>query len=103
MERCCSCGIEYFRVFEAESVELKETSRRFSNADCDVKLKETVLDWEDAFPPEEMNPAEVHYEKADVVLCLGTRSLLHSICLSSAFVVAERKLQKTRKQVWSSS
>ncbi|KAI3740167.1 hypothetical protein L2E82_30589 [Cichorium intybus] len=33
MERCCSCGIEYFRVFEAESVELKETSRRFSNAD----------------------------------------------------------------------
>ncbi|KAI3791367.1 hypothetical protein L2E82_05135 [Cichorium intybus] len=46
----------------------------------------------DALPPEEMNPAEVHCEKADVVLCLGTRSLPHAICLSSAFVVAKRLL-----------
>lgn len=46
MERCSCCGMEYFRDFEVESVGLKETSRRCSNADCDVKLKDTVLDWE---------------------------------------------------------
>ena len=28
---------------------------------------------QDALPIEEMNPAEVHCEMADVVLCLGTR------------------------------
>ncbi|KAJ0751386.1 hypothetical protein HanLR1_Chr05g0192891 [Helianthus annuus] len=36
----------YFRDFEVESVGLKETPRRCSNGDCDVRLKDTVLDWE---------------------------------------------------------
>ncbi|GKD25843.1 hypothetical protein Tco_1232057 [Tanacetum coccineum] len=118
-------------LYLVESVGLKETSRKCSNADCHVKLKDIVLDWEvlfialpnptlkkqvyffshlsflgaingtsyycfdriairnicfgfiimvrlnaflhDAFPIEEMNPAEVHCEMADVVLCLGMR------------------------------
>nr|XP_043607016.1 NAD-dependent protein deacetylase SRT1 [Erigeron canadensis] len=80
MERCTSCGTEYFRDFEVESVGLKETSRRCSNADCDVKLKDTVLDWEDALPFEEMNPAEVHCQRADVVLCLGTSLQITPAC-----------------------
>ncbi|XP_071693217.1 NAD-dependent protein deacetylase SRT1 [Rutidosis leptorrhynchoides] len=80
MERCGSCGNEYFRDFEVESVGLKETSRKCSNADCDTKLKDTVLDWEDALPFEEMNPAEVHCERADVVLCLGTSLQITPAC-----------------------
>ncbi|XP_076897588.1 NAD-dependent protein deacetylase SRT1-like [Bidens hawaiensis] len=46
MEKCTSCGNEYFRDFEVESVGLKVTPRRCSNVDCDAKLKDTVLDWE---------------------------------------------------------
>ncbi|KAM7498999.1 hypothetical protein LguiA_023413 [Lonicera macranthoides] len=46
MEICPSCGVEYFRDFEVETIGLKDTSRRCSNADCGAKLKDTVLDWE---------------------------------------------------------
>ncbi|KAI3820459.1 hypothetical protein L1987_08006 [Smallanthus sonchifolius] len=103
MEKCTSCGIEYFRDFEIESVGLKETPRRCSNADCDVKLKDTVLDWEDALPYEEMNPAEVHCEKADVVLCLGTSLQITPACnlplkcLHGGGKVVIVNLQKTPK------
>ncbi|KAJ0986868.1 hypothetical protein J5N97_005224 [Dioscorea zingiberensis] len=52
---------------------MKVTSRRCSNSDCGAKLRDTVLDWEDALPPKEMNLAEKHCRTADIVLCLGTR------------------------------
>lgn len=81
METCPSCGVEYFRDFEVETIGLKDTSRRCSNVKCGAKLKDTVLDWEDALPPKEMLPAEKHCKMADLVLCLGTRSLLRAICL----------------------
>lgn len=103
MERCTSCGTEYFRDFEVESVGLKETSRKCSNAGCDVKLKDTVLDWEDALPIEEMNPAEVHCEMADVVLCLGTSLQITPACnlplkcLSSGGKFVIVNLQQTPK------
>ncbi|KAK3199990.1 hypothetical protein Dsin_023405 [Dipteronia sinensis] len=80
MEACPSCGIEYFRDFEVETIGLKETSRRCSDAKCGAKLKDTVLDWEDALPPKEMNPAEKHCRMADVVLCLGTSLQITPAC-----------------------
>ncbi|XP_057949154.1 NAD-dependent protein deacetylase SRT1 isoform X2 [Malania oleifera] len=80
MEICRSCGVEYLRDFEVETIGLKETSRRCSNADCGAKLRDTVLDWEDALPPKEMNPAEKHCRMADVVLCLGTSLQITPAC-----------------------
>lgn len=80
MEICSSCGIEYLRDFEVETIGLKETSRRCSNVDCGAKLRDTVLDWEDALPPKEMNPAEKHCRMADVVLCLGTSLQITPAC-----------------------
>ncbi|GFP99893.1 NAD-dependent protein deacetylase srt1 [Phtheirospermum japonicum] len=76
MEQCPSCGAEYVRDFEIETIGLKETTRRCSKAGCGAKLRDTVLDWEDALPPKEMDPAEKHCKMADVVLCLGTRKTL---------------------------
>lgn len=72
MEICPSCGVEYLRDFEVETVGMKETLRRCSNIKCGSKLTDTVLNWEDALPPKEMNPSEKHCRKADVILCLGT-------------------------------
>ncbi|KAK9268823.1 hypothetical protein L1049_000587 [Liquidambar formosana] len=46
MEICPSCGVEYLRDFEVETIGMKETSRRCSNVKCGAKLKDTVLDWE---------------------------------------------------------
>lgn len=80
MERCPSCGLEYLRDFEVETIGLKETSRRCSNAVCGGKLRDTVLDWEDALPPKEMNPAERHCKMADVILCLGTSLQITPAC-----------------------
>lgn len=80
MEICPSCGVEYLRDFEVETVGMKETSRRCSNIKCGSKLTDTVLDWEDALPPKEMNPSEKHCRKADVILCLGTSLQITPAC-----------------------
>ncbi|XP_015900384.3 NAD-dependent protein deacetylase SRT1 isoform X1 [Ziziphus jujuba] len=80
METCSSCGIEYLRDFEVETIGLKETSRRCSDNKCGARLKDTVLDWEDALPKKEMNLAEKHCRMADVVLCLGTSLQITPAC-----------------------
>ncbi|GAV68817.1 SIR2 domain-containing protein [Cephalotus follicularis] len=80
MECCSSCGSEYMRDFEVETIGLKETTRRCSDTQCGGKLKDTVLDWEDALPSKEMNPAEKHCRMADVVLCLGTSLQITPAC-----------------------
>ncbi|CAK7324497.1 unnamed protein product [Dovyalis caffra] len=80
MEACPSCGVEYLRDFEVETIGLKETSRRCSDVKCGAKLKDTVLDWEDALPTKEMLPAEKHCRMADVVLCLGTSLQITPAC-----------------------
>ncbi|KAB1215098.1 NAD-dependent protein deacetylase SRT1 [Morella rubra] len=80
MEACPSCGVEYLRDFEVGSIGLKETSRRCSDLKCGAKLKDTVLDWEDALPSKEMDPAEKHCKMADVVLCLGTSLQITPAC-----------------------
>ncbi|OVA20126.1 Sirtuin family [Macleaya cordata] len=79
-ELCPSCGLEYLRDFEVETIGMKETSRRCSGESCRSKLKDTVLDWEDALPPMEMNQAEKHCRMADVVLCLGTSLQITPAC-----------------------
>uniref|UniRef100_A0A1D1Z5L9 NAD-dependent protein deacetylase SRT1 n=1 Tax=Anthurium amnicola TaxID=1678845 RepID=A0A1D1Z5L9_9ARAE len=79
-ELCPSCGFEYIRDFEIETIGMRETSRRCSDLKCGAKLRDTVLDWEDALPPKEMNPAEKHCKMADVVLCLGTSLQITPAC-----------------------
>ncbi|XP_068638263.1 NAD-dependent protein deacetylase SRT1-like [Aristolochia californica] len=79
-EICPSCGEEYLRDFEVETVGMKETPRRCSNDKCGAKLIDSVLDWEGALPPKEMNPAEKHCKMADLILCLGTSLQITPAC-----------------------
>ncbi|XP_031492993.1 NAD-dependent protein deacetylase SRT1-like isoform X2 [Nymphaea colorata] len=79
-ELCPKCGAEYIRDFEVETIGMKETSRRCSVPKCGGKLKDTVLDWEDALPPAEMIPATKHCKMADMVLCLGTSLQITPAC-----------------------
>ncbi|XP_022753038.1 NAD-dependent protein deacetylase SRT1-like isoform X2 [Durio zibethinus] len=103
MEACPTCGSEYLRDFEVETIGLKETSRRCSDKRCGAKLRDTVLDWEDALPPKEMNLAEKHCRMADVVLCLGTSLQITPACnlplksLSGGGKIVIVNLQKTPK------
>ncbi|KAE8733527.1 NAD-dependent protein deacetylase SRT1 [Hibiscus syriacus] len=103
MESCPLCGTEYLRDFELETIGLKETSRRCSDEKCGAKLRDTVLDWEDALPPKEMNLAEKHCRMGDVVLCLGTSLQITPACnlplksLSGGGKIVIVNLQKTPK------
>ncbi|XP_042373553.1 NAD-dependent protein deacetylase SRT1-like isoform X1 [Zingiber officinale] len=79
-EVCPSCETEYVRDFEVETIGMKETSRRCSDTNCGAKLRDSVLDWEDALPPKEVNAAENHCKTADLVLCLGTSLQIMPAC-----------------------
>ncbi|CAN6448394.1 unnamed protein product [Victoria cruziana] len=79
-ELCAKCGVEYIRDFEVETIGMKETSRYCSAKKCRGKLRDTVLDWENTLPPEEMNPATKHCKMADLVLCLGTSLQITPAC-----------------------
>ncbi|KAG9134190.1 hypothetical protein Leryth_024029, partial [Lithospermum erythrorhizon] len=74
------CVFRYLRDFEIETIGLKVTPRRCSDEKCGAKLRDTVLDWEDALPPKEMSAAEKHCRMADVVLCLGTSLQITPAC-----------------------
>ncbi|XP_028093523.1 NAD-dependent protein deacetylase SRT1-like isoform X4 [Camellia sinensis] len=71
---------EYFWDFEVETIGLKETPRSCSSDGCGARLKDTAVDWEDALPPKELNPAEKHCKVADAVLCLGTSLQITPAC-----------------------
>ncbi|CAM0907738.1 unnamed protein product [Alopecurus aequalis] len=79
-EICPCCKKEYLRDFEIETIGLKDTPRRCTDKNCGARLKDTVLDWEDALPLEEMNSAEEHCRAADLVLCLGTSLQITPAC-----------------------
>ncbi|XP_035819118.1 NAD-dependent protein deacetylase SRT1 isoform X6 [Zea mays] len=79
-EICPCCKTEYLRDFEIETIGLKDTPRRCSDKNCGARLKDTVLDWDDALPPEEMNLATEHCRSADLVLCLGTSLQITPAC-----------------------
>eukprot|EP00243_Klebsormidium_subtile_P010988 TRINITY_DN604_c0_g1_i2.p1 TRINITY_DN604_c0_g1~~TRINITY_DN604_c0_g1_i2.p1 ORF type:complete len:516 (-),score=81.36 TRINITY_DN604_c0_g1_i2:112-1659(-) len=71
-EICPKCGAEYVRDFELETVGLKSTGRRCTVPGCEGRLKDSVLDWEDALPADELAAADRHSKEADLALCLGT-------------------------------
>ena len=66
-------SFRYVRDFELETVGLKSTGRRCPVPGCEGRLKDSVLDWEDALPVDELAAADRHSKEADLALCLGTR------------------------------
>ncbi|KMS95017.1 hypothetical protein BVRB_013200 isoform A [Beta vulgaris subsp. vulgaris] len=79
-EVCPSCGMEYLRDFEVETIGLKNTPRRCVEEKCKARLRDTVLDCEDELPGKEMNLAEQQCEMADMILCLGTSLQITPAC-----------------------
>ena len=72
-ERCENekCKAEFFRDFEIDGLSFQKTGRMCSLCNC--ALTDTLLDWEDALPAEDLARAEDEIEKPGTVLiCLGT-------------------------------
>lgn len=79
-ERCTKCKREYIRDFEMETVGFKFTGRRCVAEGCNGRLKDHVLDWEDALPEDELEASEKASAEADLAICLGTSLQITPAC-----------------------
>ena len=86
-ERCERCEAEYIRDFEMPSVGFKVTGRTCSNPKCRARggsrpgrLRDQVLDWEDALPPKELRRAEKESRDATFALVLGSSLQITPSC-----------------------
>ncbi|KAH7576607.1 hypothetical protein JRO89_XS01G0117000 [Xanthoceras sorbifolium] len=73
-------GILKFVISQIETIGMKKTPRRCADVQCGDRLRDTVVDWEGALPPKEMNLAAEQCRMADVVLCLGTSLQISPAC-----------------------
>lgn len=79
-ERCETCGAEYVRDFEMKTVGFKLTGRSCVVNGCGGRLRDQVLDWEDALPEAELKQAERESANACVSICLGTSLQITPSC-----------------------
>ena len=47
---------------------------------CRGRLRDFILDWEDALPEDQLKNSESHAGEADVILCLGTSLQIRPVC-----------------------
>jgi len=77
-EKCDKCGHEYFRRFPVKTMALKRTGNVCTQTgkrgltNCRGKLRDTILDWEDSLPTNDLMRAEEECRKSDLSLALGT-------------------------------
>lgn len=69
-EKCHSCDTEYFRDKDVGGMSFQPTGK-FCDL-CDGKLHDTLLDWEDALPEQDLKRAEYECDRSDLMICLGT-------------------------------
>ncbi|XP_071964314.1 NAD-dependent protein deacylase sirtuin-6-like [Antedon mediterranea] len=76
VEECDKCCKQYVRKSAVPTLGLKLTGNNCtqtkSRGRCRGKLRDTVLDWEDALPARDLELSEQHSRDADLSLCLGT-------------------------------
>ncbi|XP_033099257.1 NAD-dependent protein deacetylase sirtuin-6-like [Anneissia japonica] len=76
VEECDNCGKQYIRTTAVPTLGLKPTGNQCTQnkprGRCRGKLRDTILDWEDALPVRDLELSEQHSRKADLSLCLGT-------------------------------
>ncbi|QDZ23770.1 Sir2-like protein [Chloropicon primus] len=81
LEKCHRCKATYRRDFEMLTAGFKFTGRRCTKRGCRGKLKDFVLDWDDALPEDDLAKAEEYARsKTDVALCLGTSLRIAPAC-----------------------
>ncbi|XP_068694193.1 NAD-dependent protein deacylase sirtuin-6-like isoform X1 [Montipora capricornis] len=76
VEKCDRCGTEYIRRNAVRTVGLKRTGgiceQKRVRGQCRGRLRDTILDWEDSLPYDDLALAENHSREADLAICLGT-------------------------------
>jgi NAD+-dependent protein deacetylase sirtuin 6 len=69
-ETCQDCKTEHFRDTDVGGMSFQKTGRKCEV--CSEDLRDTLLDWEDPLPEDDLERSERECEKADLAICLGT-------------------------------
>lgn len=93
-ERCPSCKKEHIRDFEIETVGFRQTGRSCTRPGCRGRLRDHILDWEQALPEDELSASERHADAADLSVCLGT-----SLQVQPANALPERTARRGGRMV----
>ncbi|XP_060072217.1 NAD-dependent protein deacylase sirtuin-6-like [Ylistrum balloti] len=77
VEECDKCGTQYIRSSAVPTMGLKPTGNsclktKPRGSVCRGRTRDTILDWEDALPENDLDLADLNSRKADLSLCLGT-------------------------------
>lgn len=72
LEKCSKCGAKYLRDFDATLGLLNHaTGRKCDKPECRGPLKDSIINFGENLPGEELEKAFLHAEKADLCLALG--------------------------------
>ena len=114
-ERCERCDAEYVRDFEMQTVGFEYTgrtcdacaekkrkresgarrsSRAAASRSAAARLRDQVLDWDDALPPEELRRAEKHSKETCLSLVLGSSLQIAPSCDIPLETVKKKKGKK---------
>ena len=72
-EICMECEAEYLRPFNViKRASKRKTGRLCQKNNCNGKLRDSIVNFGDMLPTNELSAATKHSKKADLVLVLGT-------------------------------
>ena len=72
LETCKKCQAKYLRDFDTDTGRSGHyTGRRCDKPDCRGRLRDSIINFGEDLPEDELNKAFDHAEKADVCLVLG--------------------------------
>ena len=71
LEICSTCGTKYLRDFDTEGNGRHYTGRRCDKPTCRGRLKDSIINFGEDLPQDELDKAFDHAEQADLCLVLG--------------------------------
>ena len=71
-ESCEKCGALYFRDKEVNTISFQPTGNMCEKKGCDGACHDTLLDWEDPLPENQLCPSEEECKAAELIVTLGT-------------------------------
>lgn len=76
IQKCNTCNTKYINSKCVNTIGLKPTGNKCTKVkakgNCRGVLLDTILDWDDALPQEDMSKSELNCKQADLCICLGT-------------------------------
>ncbi|CAF4470457.1 unnamed protein product, partial [Rotaria sp. Silwood2] len=90
LETCSTCGAKYLRDFDTVGNRKHNTGRRCDKLNCRGRLKDSIINFGEDLPEDELEKAFDHAEQADLCLVLGS-SLTVTPAADVPKLVAKRK------------